>query len=232
MIPAKQKDNGGLAEKMRLRRRALHVLREEGAALVILETHGGMGVVYQHLYREAARGIVFEKDAHKAEALARQRPTWAVYEGDCVIGLAEGAGRLQVPTFVDIDPYGDPWPILDALLPDPAQGPAYLQADQVVVVVNDGLRQKVKMGGAWTAGSLKNAVRRHGNDLHKKYLQVCEEMLTEKAARAGYALRRFEGFYGGHAQQMTHYYGLLNRSDDKQDDLSSYRRAISCFTSS
>jgi hypothetical protein len=48
-------------------------------------------------------------------------------------------------------------------------------------------------------------VARYGNNLNPIYLEVCQILIAEKAAKAGYCLRRFHGYYCGHAQQMTHY---------------------------
>lgn len=83
--------------------------------------------------------------------------------------------------------------------------------DLLCVAVNDGLRQKVKMGGSWDVGSLQGAVSKYGNDLYSIYLEVCQEMLKEKANEAGYNLARFAGYYCGHIKQMTHYLGVLEK---------------------
>lgn len=52
------------------------------------------------------------------------------------------------------------------------------------VVVNDGLRQGIRMGRAW------GTVEAHGNDLHDVYLDVCRELMSEKAGLAGYDVGR------------------------------------------
>ena len=71
-----QKDNTTLARKVLLRK---NLLKELDDAPVILETHGGYGEVWKKVYSNIKRGIVFEKNPKKAEALAKQRPSWAVY---------------------------------------------------------------------------------------------------------------------------------------------------------
>lgn len=171
---------------------------------VVMETHGGMGKVFSACYPTVTSGVVFDKDPDKAGFLARQRPTWAVYEADCVAAIAGGAGAHLMVNVLDVDPYGDPWPAIGAFFE--SERP---RATRLCVAVNDGLRQGVRMGGAWHVGSLLSAVRRHGNDLHGIYLDVCQEMMAEKAAQAGYRLDRFAGYYCGHSQLMTHYLALL-----------------------
>ena len=83
------------------------------------------------------------------------------------------------------------------------------RADHLWVVVNDGLRAKVRFGGAWVVESLAGMVETYGNDLHGKYLDVCKFLLKEKASQAGYSLTRFGGYYCGHKKIMTHYLALL-----------------------
>lgn len=173
---------------------------------VILETHGGWGRVYLDCYSRFA-GCVFEKDPSKAEYLAKQRPTWAVYEADCIRALQAGAGAHLVVNFLDVDPYGDPWPVLAAYF-----GSRRPFASRLAVAVNDGLRQKVKTGGGWDVGSLADAVTRWGAaQAYKHYADICAELMQEQAARAGYRLRQWVAYYTGHAQQMTHYGAILER---------------------
>ena len=105
-----QKDNTTFRHKVALRRQALALLENP----IILETHGGVGKLYRALYAGMA-GMVFEKDERKAEILAGQRPTWAVYHADCVMALQAGAGSWLPINFVDCDPYGAPWTTLHAL---------------------------------------------------------------------------------------------------------------------
>ena len=172
-----------------------------------METHGGNGLIFSHCYAHLDTGIVFEKDPTKAAILGKQRPTWAVYEADCIGALASGVGNHLPINFLDLDPYGDPWPVLDAFF----EGRRNL-SPILAIVVNDGLRQKVKMGGAWNAGSLSEVVSEFGNDLYPIYLEVCQELMIKKAVKAGYHLDRFGGYYCGHLKQMTHYYALLQKN--------------------
>lgn len=179
---------------------------QDAAAPVVMETHGGNGHIWQACYSEVADGVVFEKDERKVGRLARQRPAWAVYQADSVMALGSGAGRHLAVNVLDVDPYGDPWPTIAAFFASERPRP-----DPLYVVVNDGLRQKIKMGGAWSVGTMQGVVQRYGNDLYDVYLDVCEELMHEQAVKAGYALDRFTGFYCGYMRQMTHYLAVLTR---------------------
>jgi hypothetical protein len=198
----KQKDNSTFREKIALRRRML----QEVARPVVLETHGGAGKVYRAVYGDAIRGVVFEKDSRKAELLAAQRPTWAVYEADCVRALSGGVASELTPTVLDVDPYGEPWPVLSAFFESER-----IFADVLHVVVNDGLRQRLKVNQGWNTESMHEVVQRFGNDLYPHYLEVCRWLIAQKAATAGYTVAAFEGYYCGYLGQMTHYRARLEQ---------------------
>lgn len=172
---------------------------------MVLETHGGIGKLWSVCYGAVAGGVVFESDPRRADLLAKQRPTWAVYEADCVSALAVGVGKHLAINLLDIDPYGEPWPAIDAFFKSERQRVARL-----MVVVNDGLRQKLRIG-AWNVWSMQEVVGRRGNKFADVYLDVCRELLESKAAQAGYSMGRFHGYYCGHGQQMTHYIAELIR---------------------
>lgn len=174
---------------------------------IVLETHAGYGVLYDACYRGVECGIAIDKNSDKAEFLAQQRPTWCVYEADCVAALEGGASNHLPVNFVDLDPYGEPWPVLDAYMLGRDNFPA-----RWVLVVNDGLRQKLKTGGAWSVGSLGNIVAHYGNGyVYENYLDICQEMIKEKAGKIGFNLTRWAGYHCGAMQQMTHYAALLER---------------------
>jgi hypothetical protein len=198
-----KRDNSTFAGKVALRKAALSRL---GGPPVVLESHGGSGRIFGAIYRDVARGVVFEKDPRKAEVLAVQRPTWSVYEGDCVGPLALGAGSHLEVNLLDVDPYGDPWPTLDAFL-----GGRRPRAPRLMLAVNDGLLHKIEIGGAWQCSSLGRAVARHGNNLGARYLDVCRELIEEKAAPAGYRLAAFAGRRTGSHGRMAHYLAELVR---------------------
>lgn len=172
-----------------------------------METHGGYGAIWQRCYSDIADGVVFEKDPDKTRILGIQRPTWAVYECDCVAALSDGVGGHLPVNFVDIDPYGEPWPVIDAFFQSERPFPSTMG-----IVVNDGLRHKLKTGSGWNAGSMESVVSNYGNNaLYPNYLEICQELLKEKASQRGYTLTRWAGYYTGHADAMTHYAALFTR---------------------
>jgi len=198
-----KKDNSTLSLKVSLRR---NLLREIDRP-VVLETHGGIGSIYARCYQDIADGITFEKNEDKAEHLARQRPTWAVYNADCVNALEAGVGAHLPINFVDIDPYGEPWPVIDAYLFSEREFPSLL-----AIVVNDGLRQNLKISGGWNIYSMGTMVAKYGAaQISAHYLEICRELLSNKAAQQGYSLRRWAGYYCGHSDQMTHYAAVFAR---------------------
>jgi len=196
-----QKDNSTFSSKKRLRLRLLEAITDP----VVMETHGGVGKLWQACYSHIERGVVFEKDQAKAAILAKQRPSWSVYEGDCVGAINAGFGAHLPINLFDVDPYGQAWPIIDAVL-------AFARCDTVGVAVNDGLRQEIQLSGGWHVKCLQDKVRKYGNRLFDIYLDICGEMLDEKAAQAGYSLSRFWGNYAGHNGGMTHYAAILSRT--------------------
>lgn len=193
-----------MALKVSLRRNLLKEIDKP----VIMETHGGYGHVWAQCYFGVPNGVAFEKDAAKAAAIAAQRPAWAVYECDCIAAIAGGAGAHLPVNVLDIDPYGEPWPVLDAFFGSKRHFP-----QRLAIAVNDGLRLRLKTGVAWATHSLQDAVQRFGNaGIAPRYLEVCRWLLAKKAGECGYTLTRWAGYYCGHADQMTHYAAVLERT--------------------
>lgn len=199
-----RKDNSTFSQKIALRQSLLDAMTEPP---IVLETHGGLGKIWQACYSDVAQGCVFEKDQQKAEVLALQRPGWAVYEDDAKTCLQAGAASHLAINFVDFDPYGEGWPFVEAFLLSERPKP-----DNLYFAVNDGLRQKLKLGGAWSTATLRLVVQKFGNNLYPHYLGVCEYLLATKAADAGYDLLNFRGYYCGHARDMTHFAAVLKRA--------------------
>ena len=203
---APQQDNRTLSEKIMLRQTALRLLRDEPP--VICETHGGRGDVFASVYAHVEDGAVFETDPDKCVLLAHQRPTWAVYEADVVMALEAGAARHLRFNLVDVDPYGEAWDALEALLS--SERPL---ADRLVVVVNDGLRFTARGGAAWQAERLAPFVLRYGNHaVWREYPdRICRELMGRTAALGGYAVRRFESYATGLEGKMVHMLAELAR---------------------
>lgn len=170
-----------------------------------METHAGAGHLFMSCYQHITHGVAFEMDPDKTAILARQRPTWAVYECDCVPALRAGVGGHLPVNFFDLDPYGEPWPALDALFESARPWPA-----RIGVVVTDGLPPKIRIG-AWNVSSMAGMVARYGNKLADVYLDVCRELLSEKAAQRNYRLVRWAGYYCGSAKRMAHYAAVLEK---------------------
>ena len=201
---SQRQDNSTISRKVSLR---LKTLGELGAPPIVMETHGGYGHIWQRCYREIPRGVVLEIRPERAEVLARQRPTWAVYQADCVVALAGGVGAHLRVNFLDCDPWGEPWPVITAFFSSHRPFPKRL-----ALVVNDGLRSNLVLGCAWSVRSLSDVVRRFGNArIYPDYLAVCRILLAEKVAVAGYRIVRWAGYYCGNRQYQTHYAAILER---------------------
>jgi hypothetical protein len=201
--PEKEKQlNATFTQKAELRSRTLMMIEKP----VILETNGGYGRLFQRCYRHVKDGAVLEADPVKAAALGIQRPTWAVYECKPDRALADGIGSHLEINFVDVDPFGEPWPMIDGFFKSKRPFPSKL-----AFVVNDGLRPTLRLN-AWSVGSMHAAVSRLGaRAIAPKYLEICREMLSEKARGAGYRLTRWTGYYCGNAESATHYAAVFEK---------------------
>ena len=200
----KAKDNKTFLEKSRLRKQMLAKL---DVPPVILETHGGKGDLFRRCYADVETGLVFETDPTKAEKLVHQRPNWAVYETDCVWGLANGVGGHLAVNFIDADPYGQAWHVLQAFFD--SQRP---RAEQVVLVVHDGVRKSLGRFGSLNMDIFAPIVEQRGElYLYRKYLECCEELLEDMASEAGYVVAGFGGFYSRRDKDQTHFFAELRK---------------------
>jgi len=198
-----KQDNSTFDQKIMIRRTAMKKLVEPP---VIMETHAGDGEIWATLYAECMEGIAFDTDPTKAEKLAINRPTWAIYEADSQMALENGLGAHLPINYLDVDAYGDPWPTIEAFFSSERPFPR-----QMVIAVNDGMRQSVRIGIAWKIDSLSKMVSRFGNNLNARYLDVCECLMEEKAAAAGYSVQSFAGYHCGALNQVTHYVAVLTQ---------------------
>jgi hypothetical protein len=163
--------------------------------------------VFARCYAHLPFGVVIEKDRRKATRLAMTRPTWAVYEADSECALTAGVAGVWPVSFLDCDPYGSPWEVLEAFFQSERE-----RSDRLAVAVNDGLRQKLRLGGGWNVHCLREMVERYGNErMHDEYTEVCREMLANMAAVQGYAITHWTAYYCGASDQMTHYGAVLER---------------------
>lgn len=191
---AAKKDNSTLALKVALRQEAL---KQVSGAPFVLDAFGGYGVLGTRLY-DGCRGVILERDRQKVDVLARLRPAWSVLEGNCELMLAGGLAKEYPITFADFDAYGSPW---NALLP-------FIRSvtGDVVIVVTDGLRAKVKVCDGFGVDVLKSALRYFGDKLYNRYLDVCRWMLENEGAR----VTAMRGCYAGALKQMTLYWAKLS----------------------
>jgi hypothetical protein len=198
-----KKDNTTLLLKVSLRKNLLKEIENP----VVMETHGGEGQVFLHCYNNIKQGVVFEKKPEKTIILAKQRPGWFVYEVDCINAINAGVGKHLPINFLDVDPYGEPWPVINSFFEN-----GFYLPKKLCVAVNDGLRQKLKMNGGWTVKSLRKKVEEYGNkDMYENYLKICRELLTEISRPHGYKITKWAGYYCGSAKHMTHYAAVLER---------------------
>lgn len=189
-------------QKLRLRRSVLAAVERP----IVLEAYGGSGKLWQQVYSHLPEGIVFEKDPRKIDILVQQRPTWSVYEGDCIPALATGIGRHLPVNLLDVDPYGSPWLAIEGFLTSRRPMP-----DVLHIVVNDGSRHQLEVTGGWTTKVLQPLIDTFGNGLRDHYLECCQLLMAERAEQAGYQLRHWHGYYCGNGQKMTHYWAVLER---------------------
>lgn len=194
-----KRDNATLEHKVALRKRALDLLKADGLPPVIMETHGGKGGVWKRCYPMVKQGTVFEKDPKKVDVLAKQRPTWAVYEADCVTALREGAGTHLEYSLVDIDPYGGHWDALAAYLDSDRPFPPRWYA-----VINDGLKLAIQTGIAWKIDVMRPAVEHFGADLYPVYGEVCRWLWNRWATERGWRVEVLALLHAGVQGNMTH----------------------------
>jgi len=174
---------------------------------VILETHGGAGAVFRSCYADVESGCVIETDAAKAEKLAEARPSWSVYQAKAEQALEHGAPPHLAVNFLDVDPYGEPWPVLDAFFRSER-----IRPDTIAIAVNDGLRQRLTVQGGWSVKSMRTALERWGNvALFERYLEICKWKLEQLGEIQRYRLTHWTGYHCGHNDYMTHYAAILDR---------------------
>lgn len=205
---AKPKDNSSFAQKKALRKRALADLAALGiSAPVVLESHGGTGKLWAACYEHLPVGVVMEKSPDKAARLGLQRPHWRVYETECVAALEAGIASDLAIDLLDLDPYGSCWPALGAFMSS-----RRTFAPRMAVVINDGLRQALSLGKAWTVKELAPYVERFGNDsFYDRYEEIARVMFEDTIAHAGYGVERYASYMTGANGYLLHVLAILSR---------------------
>jgi len=140
--------------------------------------------------------------------LCLQRPTWSVYQARAETALDQGAAAHLQINLVDVDPYGEPWPTLQAFFSSDRP-----RAPRIGIAVNDGLRQKLRLQGGWAVHSMRQAVEKWGNaNLNARYIEVCRWKLEQLASRQDYRLSHWTGYHCGDKGDMTHYAAIFERA--------------------
>ncbi|HEY9764651.1 MAG TPA: hypothetical protein V6D07_19140 [Trichocoleus sp.] len=208
-MTARKRDNSAAAFKVELRNTAM----QETLDPLILETHGGEGLMFTHCYAKAKRpGWVCEKDGNKCSELVRQRPDWHVFECESEALLEGCPTAFKGVNFVDIDPWGNPWEHMQALFV-----PERRLADRLQLVVHDGCRRflAISKGGGrdqrWRQGFFLMLSQRYGTNLRDDYLEICQVSVAELAKKCGYRMAGWAGQYTGHDSHSTHYWATLLR---------------------
>ena len=198
------KDNGSRNVKAALRQKMLGKIKVP----VILECNGGYGALYNDCYRQYS-GITIEKDPKKTQPLADQRPGWAVYEGKAETIIRYGACFHLPINFIDVDTYGSPWGIIDAIFDE---GYKYLP-DKWVLVVNDGTAKSFKFGIAWKQIRFHDYVVKYGNSsMAINYNAICRDIIEKKAQAKSLGLSYWTFFNAGYMNSMTHFSAVIERS--------------------
>lgn len=126
--------------------------------------------------------------------------------------LSDGACSHLEVGLLDVDPYGEPWPTIEAFMTSDRP-----RARRVGIAVNDGLRQKLRLQGGWSVKSMRQAVEKFGNAmLFEKYLDVARWKLEKLAALQDYAITHWTGYYCGFQNDMTHYAAVLEHTGPRR----------------
>jgi len=131
-----------------------------------------------------------------------------VYQAKAEPSIEAGAAAHLPITLLDVDPYGEPWPTIEAFFTSDRPRP-----QRIGIAVNDGLRQKLRLQGGWSVHSMRRAVEKFGNaGLFDKYLDVARWKIEQLAALRDYRVTHWTGYYCGFQNDMTHYACVLERS--------------------
>ena len=196
----KKVDNSVHLEKSRFRQQMMKRMDVEP---IILETHGGAGIMFEHCYKFVKQGVVIEMDGKKAEGLVGQRPNWSVYEGDSTQVLKAGAGAHLPINYIDADPYGAAFNVIEAFFKTDRPHP-----EKISLVVHDGLVIRLSRFGGWDLPVLRQFVPRFGDaGLAENYLTICKEIVESYANPIGYDVANFGGIRSNNGH--THFFAEL-----------------------
>jgi hypothetical protein len=124
------------------------------------------------------------------------------------LALKAGVAADLPINFIDIDPYGECWPVIEAYFSGERKRPKRL-----AIAVNDGLRQKLNVGAGWQVATMKAALEVFSNaGLYARYLEVCRWNLDRLIAPHGYKVIEWAGYYCGFNHLMTHFGAVLENT--------------------
>lgn len=208
-MAVKKSRNSSLPEKVRLRSAALAALPDPP---IILETHAGEGAIFLQCYSHIRRGWAFEKEGDLVEHATRQREGWFCYKGEAEKILAEADDYFNA-NFIDIDPYGSPWPTFEALFL-----PGRLNHPTIMLCVHDGSRRFLSLGGSgandqrWRKGILADLAKEFGDSAWRRYGDLAMVGLSRLIKPCGYTIDQWAYSNTGHDNHSTHYWATLKRS--------------------
>ena len=161
----------------------------------VLQCHAGFGKMTDAVFQDLP-GLMIEKTPETIDKLYKNHSNKAVYEGDSLAYL-EG---LKTHSFsvIDIDPFGDPFPHLSALI---ALTP---QVSKIAVVITDGLIQFAKLGQASKTKSLEPAVKLFGANVYPNYEASVKEIVNVICAT-----KYKHEFFSYRQFSSIAYYGIL-----------------------
>ena len=204
-MTAKKRDNSALEAKIALRRQAIAAAESP----VVLETHAGEGLIFLQCYTGVTKGWALEKDKDLLDRMTQQRERWFCYQCESEKILAD-APRAFDANFIDVDPHGSPWPVLEALF-----NPHRFTAPTLHLVVHDGSRRFLAIGASgssdqrWRVGLLAELAAEYGDDLRANYSDLALVAISKLAKPCGYTVRKWTAFYTGHDSHSTHYWATL-----------------------
>ncbi len=162
-----------LPVKVALRREALEAVGGAEKAAV-LDLFGGVGVMYETVWREAARYQGGEKELDKV----------LKHPGDCFHGQAAAilaSIDLQPWNVFDLDAYGSPWDEVTVLSKRRTLAPG----ERIAVILTDGSVRRALMGRTTTSLALLANVANDTRGAHMRWAELARVAMIEVARRMG-----------------------------------------------
>lgn len=189
-----KRDNSATNAKVFARQRVAEGL---GADARILECFCGAGLMYEMCWSSFSRGATIDTKDGAVEQAARERPTWAVYQGDAEKCLL-GGWMSHVPfDLVDIDAYGSPWPFLLAWASsDRARAP------QTRFILTDGYASRAAAPSSGCRALFGGSSP--GNLSHQDYLAEVKARLSSWGESCHLAFEGARTVYGPSRRMAIH----------------------------